>query len=69
MSLDKVIEHQKEKRRQYRGCMSADRSCSNQGRCEWCMGNREYSHRKRDESMRCKLNEYYREINLNTVDI
>lgn len=42
MSLDKAIEHGKEKRKPYRGCRAIDPSCRNHGSCEWCKGGRLY---------------------------
>ncbi len=40
MSLDKAIEHGKEKRKLYKGSKSFDRSCRNHGSCPYCMENR-----------------------------
>ena len=45
MSLDKAIEHGKEKRKQYRGSKLYDRSCRNHGSCPWCQGNRRFKFR------------------------
>ena len=36
MSLDKAIEHGKEKRKPYRGAKAVDKSCRNHGDCPWC---------------------------------
>ena len=36
MSLDKAIEHGKEKRKQYYGAKAVDRTCRNHGSCDWC---------------------------------
>ena len=36
MSLDKGIEHGKEKRQKYRGAKAFDRSCRNGGGCSYC---------------------------------
>lgn len=47
MSLDKAIEHGKEKRKPYRKSKSFDRSCRNHGSCGWCLGNRRYKNIKR----------------------
>ena len=58
MSLDKAIEHGKEKRKQYRGGKAIDRTCRNHGSCEWCKGNREYSNRKREVGVDYRLKEY-----------
>lgn len=40
MSLDKAIQHGKEKRVQYRHSLAFDRSCRNHGRCSYCESNR-----------------------------
>lgn len=50
MSLDKAIEHGKEKRKSYYG-RKADygKNCRNHGSCERCKGDRLYSSRKREE--------------------
>ena len=40
MSLDKAIEHGKEKRRPYRGAARFSQSCRHGGSCGWCEGNR-----------------------------
>lgn len=52
MSLDKAIEHGKEKRKPYRGSKAIDKSCRNHGGCEWCLENRRYSTLKREEAIR-----------------
>ena len=40
MSLDKAIEHHKEKRKEYHGSKSFDRTCRNHGTCPVCEENR-----------------------------
>ena len=40
MSLDKAIEHKKEKRKPYTGAKAIDRTCRNHGSCGWCQANR-----------------------------
>lgn len=45
MSLDKAIEHGKEKRRPYRGDKLVDKSCRNHGGCPWCERNRKFKFR------------------------
>lgn len=50
MSLDKAIEHGKEHRRKYHGAKAVDSTCRNHGSCEWCLANRQYSSRKREEA-------------------
>ena len=47
MSLDKSIEHKKERRKQYRKyCETVDRQCRPHGGCEWCKNNRMHKYRK-----------------------
>ena len=45
MSLDKAIEHGKEKRKPYRGSKAIDRTCRNHGSCLWCERNRRHKFR------------------------
>ena len=45
MSLDKAIEHGKEKRKPYRGDKLVDPSCRNHGGCPWCENNRKHKFR------------------------
>ena len=40
MGLEKVIEHNKEHRKPYRGSKAIDCSCRNHGTCDWCKANR-----------------------------
>lgn len=47
MSLDKAIEHGKEKRKPYKGGKAIDATCRNHGGCQWCQGNRTFKYRKR----------------------
>lgn len=46
MSLDKAIDHGKEKRKKYRGSKAVDHTCRNHGSCEWCKSNRLYKFKK-----------------------
>ena len=46
MSLDKAIDHGKEKRKRYRGSKAVDTTCRNHGSCEWCKSNRLYKFKK-----------------------
>lgn len=48
MSLDKAIEHNKEKRKPYRGSKTFDKSCRNHGECPYCAGNRQHKHKKKE---------------------
>ena len=51
MSLDKAIEHGKEKRKPYRGSKAIDCTCRNHGSCEWCLENRLIQKLRREEAM------------------
>ena len=57
MSLDKAIEHGKEKRKPYTGAKADDCSCRNHGSCNWCKENRLYQRLKVDEASRQALEE------------
>lgn len=46
MSLEKAIEHGKEKRRPYRHSQRFDWTCRNHGSCAWCRGNRLHGRRR-----------------------
>ena len=46
MSLDKSIEHGKEKRKQYRKSAAIDRSCRPGGSCPYCQRGRRHRHMK-----------------------
>lgn len=48
MSLEKAIQHGKEKRRPYHGSKAVDRSCRNGGDCPWCEGNRKHKNARRE---------------------
>lgn len=60
MSLDKAIEHGKEKRKQYIGAKAVDCSCRNHGTCSWCLSNRTIQQQKVEESTRQALEEDYK---------
>lgn len=51
MSLDKAIEHGKEKRKPYRGSKAIDPTCRNHGGCEWCKENRTIKDIKKKQAM------------------
>lgn len=57
MSLDKAIEHGKEKRKPYRGSKAFDKSCRNHGDCDWCRSNRMYQQLKMEEASKQALEE------------
>ena len=46
MSLDKAIEHGKDRRKPYRGSKAIDPSCRNHGGCPWCEENRKFRFRE-----------------------
>ena len=56
MSLNKAIEHGKERRRPYKGAKAIDRSCRNHGSCPWCKENRTISDKKREPIIEEYLN-------------
>ena len=49
MSLDKAIEHGKEKRKPYRGSKAFDHTCRNHGGCPWCEENRKHKFRDKEK--------------------
>lgn len=51
MSLDKAIEHGKEKRKRYYGAKAIDCSCRNHGNCPYCRENRLFKNKKRLEKL------------------
>lgn len=55
MSLDKAIEHGKERRKPWRGSKNIDKTCRNHGGCDWCKGNRLYSTKKAMDAFNEKL--------------
>lgn len=57
MSLDKAIEHGKEKRKPYRGAKAIDCTCRNHGSCTWCRDNRLHKRLKDEEASRQALEE------------
>ena len=48
MSLDKAIEHGKEKRKPYRGAKAVDATCRNHGSCKLCENNRTHGNKRRE---------------------
>lgn len=58
MSLDKAIEHGKEKRKQYTGAKAIYLNCRNHGSCDFCKSNRMYQQTKADEATRQKIVDY-----------
>ncbi len=63
MSLNKAIEHGKERRRPYRGSKAVDYTCRNHGTCDWCKSNRMYNEKRELEKMKCRLTDFQQHIN------
>ena len=61
MSLDKAIEHGKEKRKPYTGAQAKDRTCRNHGSCEWCLGNRQHHNRVEADRLDQRMEEFEKE--------
>ena len=61
MSLDKAIQHKKERRKPYHGAQAVDATCRNHGSCQWCEGNRTYKFRKKEIQLESELEEYSEE--------
>jgi hypothetical protein len=47
MSLDKAIEHGRERRKRFYRAKAVSMSCRCHGSCPWCRGNRMHKHLKR----------------------
>ena len=63
MSLNKAIEHGKEWRKPYcrengTYAKSVSKACRNHGGCMWCLGNRLYKYRKKEEAARQAFKEW-----------
>jgi len=58
MSLDKAIEHKKEKRKQYTGAKAIDKTCRNHGSCEYCKSNRLHIQERNKQASDYALKEY-----------
>lgn len=57
MSLNKAIEHGKEKRKPYSKAKMYDKTCRNHGSCPWCSGNRLNKNKKVEEETKDKIKE------------
>lgn len=55
MGLEKAIKHKKEKRKPYRGAKAFDCQCRNHGSCSWCLSNRTYKNKKRNQKSKEEL--------------
>lgn len=57
MSLDKAIQHGKEKRKPYRGSKAISGGCRHGGGRKYCENNRQYKNKKRLEGAKDKEND------------
>lgn len=57
MSLDKAVQHGKEKRKPYHGCKSFDPACRNHGSCTYCEKGRQHNLTKAEQKAKAKLEE------------
>ena len=48
MTLNKAIEHKKEKRKPYRKGEAVSKLCRNHGACDWCRDGRLHSNKVRE---------------------
>lgn len=61
MSLDKAIEHGKEKRKPYRKSKRFDTTCRNHGSCPYCESNRTHNYKKQESSAEEQLASYWKD--------
>ena len=60
MSLEKAIEHGKEKRKPYHGAKAVDKSCRNHGGDPWDEANRLVQARREADRMKAREDDYGR---------
>ena len=58
MSLEKAIEHGKEKRRKYRRSKAFDKTCRNHGSCPYCEGGRLYQRKKAEKAAEEQIKDF-----------
>lgn len=58
MGLEKAIEHEKEKRKPYKGSKAICTACRNHGSDDWGLGNRIHRYRKRQATAEQKEKEF-----------
>lgn len=61
MSLDKAIEHGKERRKWYYRSKAFDSSCRNHGDCPWCESGRKHQDKVRARSAEEEIGEFEEE--------
>lgn len=67
MSLNKAIASGKEHRKEYTHAKAVDRTCRNHGgrsggtkkQCPWCLDNRTYSSKKREQEANQRIKEFF----------
>lgn len=57
MSLDKAIQHGKEKRKPYRGAKAIDPYCRNHGSDDWSKSDRTIQSQREEQKAQAKINE------------
>jgi len=58
MSLDKAIQHGKEKRKPYYRSGKFDLTCRPNGSCPYCQNNRKHKHKKKECACKAQEEEY-----------
>lgn len=58
MGMMKAIQSGKEHRRPYYRAKASCKSCRNHGGCEWCLDNRLYKYKKREQKMLDRMKEW-----------
>jgi hypothetical protein len=58
MSLDKAIEHGKEKRKPYYRSGKYDPTCRPNGGCPYCKNSRAHKHKKKESACKAEIKEY-----------
>ena len=64
MSLEKAVEHKKEKRKPYRGSKAFDCACRNHGSCSYCESNRTLFDKKARMKVKGQEDEWFGYVNL-----
>ena len=65
MSLDKAIEHGKEKRKPYYRAGEFDPTCRPNGGCPYCKNNRAHKHKRKECACKDQIKEYSTETEIN----
>lgn len=58
MSLDKAIQHKKERRKPYRGAAAWDSHCRNNNYCSWCRSDRTIQDRRNRIAADTQIDEF-----------